>query len=176
MVFLCNVQYLARSNPDAELLLLKEAGSGLCDDKGHFATVFACRPNGDLNVLAQGHEKVHQAFNGEGPRLAAHEARDVRLLNTQNFTGLGLGEAAFFDEAINFQGEAGFELLALGIGKAEIGKDITAAFFDPDLGVPFHFSCAFLCNPVQRRSGILRPIEPHKRPAQYRAARALERP
>src|SRR3972149_7431702 len=150
IMFLCNLQFLVRPDPDAELLLLKEAGSGLCDDKGHFATALACRPDGDLNVLAQGHEKVHQPFNREGPRLAAHEARDVRLLNTQNFTGLGLGEAAFFDEAINLQGEAGFELPPLGIGKAEIGKNIAAAFFDPDLGVPFHFSCAVLCNPAQR--------------------------
>ena len=82
--------------------------------------------------------------------MAPHETRDVRLLDTQNFAGLGLGEAAFFDEAINLQGEAGFELLARGIGKAEVGKDVAAAFFDPDLGIPFHFSCAFLCNPVQR--------------------------
>jgi ABC-type sulfate/molybdate transport systems ATPase subunit len=44
--------------------------------------------NGDLNVLAQGYKKVHQAFHGEGPRLAAHEARDMRVLDTQNFSGL----------------------------------------------------------------------------------------
>jgi hypothetical protein len=77
----------------------------------------------------------------------------VRLLYTQNFPGLGLGETAFFDEAINLQGKAGFELLARGIGKAEVSKDVAAAFFDPDFGAPFHFfhfSCAFLCNPVQR--------------------------
>jgi hypothetical protein len=41
--------------------------------------------------------------------LAPHEDRDVRLLDTQNFTSLGLGEAAFFDKAINLQGEMGFE-------------------------------------------------------------------
>ena len=74
----------------------------------------------------------------------------MRLFDTQNFPSLGLGEAAFFDEAINLQGEAGFELLARGIGKAEVGEDVAAAFFDPDLGVLFHFSCAFLGNPVQR--------------------------
>jgi len=117
--------------------------------------VLACGPDGDLNVLAKGHEKVHQAFNGERPRLAAHEARDVRLLDTQNFARLGLGEPALFDEAINLQGEAGFKLLALGIGKAEVGKDVAAAFLDLDLGVPFHFSCAFLCNPVLRPQAVV---------------------
>ena len=76
-------------------------GSGSCDDKGYFTTGFACGSDGDLNVLAQGREKVHQAFNREGPRLAAREARDMRLLDTQNLSGLGLGEAAGFDEAIN---------------------------------------------------------------------------
>ena len=127
-----------------------QAGSGSCHDKGYITTGFACRSDGDLNVLAQSCKKVHQAFNGEGPRLAAHEARDMRLLDPQNFPGLGLGEAAGFDQAINLQGEAGFELLALGMNKAEVGKDIATAFFDPDLGVLFHFSCAFLGNPVQR--------------------------
>ena len=29
------------------------------DDNGYFASRFACRPDGDLNVLAQGREKVH---------------------------------------------------------------------------------------------------------------------
>ena len=71
--------------------------------------------------------------------MTAHEARDMRLLDTQNFPGLGLGEAACFDEAINLQGEAGFELLALGIGKAEVGKDVATAFLDPDLGVLVSF-------------------------------------
>ena len=33
--------------------------SGSCDDNGYFASVLACRPDGDLNVLAQGHEKAH---------------------------------------------------------------------------------------------------------------------
>ena len=35
------------------------AGSGSCDDNGYFASLLACRPDGDLNVLAQGREKVH---------------------------------------------------------------------------------------------------------------------
>ena len=60
--------------------------------------------------------------------MASHEARDVRLLDTKNFTGLGLSQAAFFDEAINLQGEVGFELLARGVSKAEVGKNIAAAF------------------------------------------------
>jgi hypothetical protein len=35
-----------------------QAGSGSGDDNGYFATVLACRPYGDMDVLAQGREKV----------------------------------------------------------------------------------------------------------------------
>ncbi len=84
----------------------------------------------------------------------------MRLLDAQNFPSLRLGKATDFDQAINLQGEAGFELLSRGIGKAEIGKDVAATFFDPDLGVPFHFSCAFLCNPVQQPQAAVLSSKP----------------
>ena len=51
----------------------------------------ACRPDGDFHILPQGSKEVHQALDGEGPRLAAHEAGDMRLLDAEDFPGFSLG-------------------------------------------------------------------------------------
>ena len=59
--------------------------------------VLASGPDGDLHILSQGGEEVHQALDGEGSRLATHEAGNVRLLDTKDLTGFGLGKAALLD-------------------------------------------------------------------------------
>jgi hypothetical protein len=41
-------------------------------------------------------------------------------------------EATCLDEAVNLQGEAGFQELLFGMRKAEIGKDVSTAFLGPD--------------------------------------------
>ncbi len=56
----------------------------------------------------------------------------MRLLDAEDFAGLGLGKAALLDEAVNLQGKAGLDLLALGIGKAEVSKNVAGAFLDRD--------------------------------------------
>ena len=49
-------------------------------------------PHGDFDVLPEGGKKLHQAFEGVGTGLAAHQARDVGLPNAEDFSGLGLRE------------------------------------------------------------------------------------
>ncbi len=58
----------------------------------------------------------------------------MRLLDAEDFTGGCLRKLAAFDEAIDLQREMRLELLALGVRKSQIGKDIAAAFLNPVVG------------------------------------------
>src|SRR6266567_1051931 len=109
-----NVSYLGHG--------VKEAGrplktTGLLGDEGDFAVFLASGLYGDLHVLAEGGEKVHDALDGNGDGPIAHQGRDMRLLNAENLAGNGLLEAAFFDEAVNLKREPRFQELLLGMGQ-----------------------------------------------------------
>jgi hypothetical protein len=124
-------------------------------DEGHFAVFFASGLYGNLDVLAESGEKVHEALDGEGTGAVAHQSRDVRLLDAEDLAGFGLLEAAFFDEAVNPQRERGFQELLLGVGKTEVGKNISTAFLHPDRSFcsRSHISSAFLRESVRRQPG-----------------------
>lgn len=85
-------------------------------DKGDFALFFARGLDGDLDVLAQGGEKVHEALDGKGASPVAHQGGDVRLLDAEDLAGFGLLEAAAFNETINLQGQLGFQELLFRMG------------------------------------------------------------
>ena len=74
---------------------------GSRDDDGDVAVFLARGPHGDFDVLPEGGKKLHQAFEGVGTGLAAHQARDVWLPNAEDFSGLGRREPALRDEAID---------------------------------------------------------------------------
>ena len=77
----------------------------------------------------------------------------MRLLDAENFAGIGLLEAAFFDEAVDLQREPRFQELLLGMGQTEVGKNVAAAFlhlYGP-FGSRSHVSSAFLCESVRRQ-------------------------
>src|SRR5436309_1990054 len=124
-------------------------------DEGDLALFLAGGPDDDLNVLAKSGEKVHKAFDGKGTCAIAHQGRDVRLLDAENLPGFGLLEAAFFYEAVNLQGQPGFQELLFGVRETEISKDIPGAFLRA--GGSFcshsHFSFAFLREAVRLRPG-----------------------
>ena len=44
----------------------------------------------DLHVLPKRCEEVHKAFDGKGASAVAHQRRDVRLLDAENFFGFHL--------------------------------------------------------------------------------------
>jgi len=81
-------------------------------------------PYGDFDILAEGGQKIHQTLDGKDSGLAAHQAGDVRLRDAEQYSRLGLGEIAFFDETVDLQSQARLELLALGVGEAEIGETL----------------------------------------------------
>src|SRR5713226_9756510 len=124
-------------------------------DEGHFAVSFASRLYGDLDVLAEGGEKVHETLDGKRTGAVAHQGRNVRLLDAENLAGFGLLEAAFFDEAVNLQRKLGFQELLFGMGETEVGKNISTTFFRPDRfsWSGSHVSSAFLCGGVPPQPG-----------------------
>src|SRR5258708_42683 len=54
--------------------------------------------HGNLHILSQQSEKLHEAFHGQGSRAVAHERRNVGLLDTQDFSSFGLLKAPSFNK------------------------------------------------------------------------------
>src|SRR5216683_2799665 len=123
--------------------------------EGDFAVFLASGLHGDLYVLAEGGEKVHEALDGKGTGAIAHQGRNVRLLDAEDLAGFGLLKAAPFNEAVNLKRKLGFQELQFGMGETEIGKNISAAFFHPDWFScsGSHVSSAFLCGGVPPQPG-----------------------
>jgi hypothetical protein len=115
----------------------------------------ARRPYGDLNVLAEGSQKIDETLHGEVARLPAHQTRNMRLPDAKDLSSRRLGDSAVFDKPVDLQREARLDPLALGIGKAQISKDVAATFFDPNSAILPHLSSALLCNPaLPRRAAV----------------------
>src|SRR5580704_1437857 len=125
-------------------------------DERHFAVFFARGLEGNLHVLAQSGEKVHEAFDGKGTRTIAQQGRNVRLLDAQNLSSFGLPEATLFNDAVDLQRELCFQKLLFGVGQTEVSKNIPTAFYC--LGGSFcsrsHVSSAFPCGAVRLRPSV----------------------
>ena len=50
----------------------------------------------DLDILIERHQEAQQAFHGELAEFAAQHLRDIRLADSEQFSGFHLLEAAFF--------------------------------------------------------------------------------
>src|ERR1035437_2281558 len=109
------------------------------------------RPHGDFNILPKGGQEVHQALDREVAGSPAHQTGNVRLFDAQYCASRRLRESSILDQPVDLQREAGLELFALGVGKAEVGKDVAATLLDPYSVVLLHLSSAFLCSPVLPR-------------------------
>jgi len=57
----------------------------------------------NLDILPQRGEKFHKALYRKAARTVAHECRDVRLLDAQDFSSLGLLEAPRLNKPVNLQ-------------------------------------------------------------------------
>jgi len=79
--------------------------------------------------------------------LPAHQTGNVRLFDAQYRASLGLRESSILDQPVDLQREAGLELFALGVGKAEGGKDVAATLLELESVALLHLSSAFLCSP-----------------------------
>jgi len=101
-------------------------------DNGNFSMLLARRAHGDLHVLPEMGQELHQALDRKHPRPVAHQRRDVRLLDAKDCPSPGLGEAAVFDDPVYLQREARLQQLLLGMRQVEIGKDIAAPLVRPN--------------------------------------------
>jgi hypothetical protein len=68
---------------------------------GHLSVVFARRPHGYFNVLAESAEEVDEATDREVARTIARLRRDMGLRNAEDFPSFGLGDAAVLDDALD---------------------------------------------------------------------------
>lgn len=95
-------------------------GQSRLRDDGEVAVGFARGADGDLHVLAERGEKLHQAAHGKTARTIAHQQGDMRLLDSENLARLGLSEAALLDQTVDLQCPAGLEQFLLGMGKPQV--------------------------------------------------------
>jgi len=68
---------------------VEDAEEGL-GHEGDFAVFLASGLHGDLHVLAEGSQKVHETLDGKGTGAVAHQNRNVRLLDAENLASFGL--------------------------------------------------------------------------------------
>src|SRR5262249_17472802 len=68
---------------------------------GHLTVVFARRPHGYFNVLAESCEEVNEAAYREVARAIAGQRRGMGLRNAEGFPGFGLGNTALPDDAVD---------------------------------------------------------------------------
>ena len=85
-------------------------------------------PDRHFDVLPEADQKLEQPSNRKASRAIAHQEGDVGLLDAERRRRLALRHAPLPDDAVNPEREAGLNQLLLGVGQAEIGKDIGAAF------------------------------------------------
>jgi len=98
--------------------------------RGKLRVFLASGFHGDLDVLGEGGEKVHETLDGKGTGAVAHQGGNVRLLDAEDLASFGLLEAAFSKEAINLERKLCLQEFLLGMGETRSAKNISTAFFD----------------------------------------------
>jgi len=87
------------------------------------------RSHRDLHILPQCSEKLHKPLHRKRARAVAHKRRDMRLLDAQNLSSLGLLEPTSLNQPVNLQRQPRFQKLLPRMRKAEISKNVPATFF-----------------------------------------------
>lgn len=80
--------------------------------------------NNQINLVIQPIQAANQALDRKLAHAAINKLGHVRLLQSEQGGGLGLGQLAAFDDLVDFTNEFGLEKLLLRIGEPENGKDI----------------------------------------------------
>src|SRR3989442_8956393 len=74
----------------------------------------------------------------------------MRLLDAEDLSSLRLGKFPLFDHAVYLQRQACLKKLLVGIGETKVLKNVTATFFNFDLGLSLrHIISAFPYGAVQ---------------------------
>src|SRR6266702_3858713 len=105
-------------------------GLGGSDDQdAGDACGFAAGADFDDYVVFEGGGKVHEALDGEAFEFVALEGGDLGLVDAEDVGGLCLGEFASDEDFVDHDAEAEFGVEFLGVGQAEVGKDVARTDF-----------------------------------------------
>jgi hypothetical protein len=97
-------------------------------DNRNLPVPLAYRAHGDLDVLAQLGQELHEALGRKDPRPVAHQGRDVRLLDAEDLAGLGLGQPTILDQLVDLQREARLQQLLFGMGRSRSANTLPLPF------------------------------------------------
>jgi hypothetical protein len=86
--------------------------------------------NDDVDRAVQPPQHAQQPLDGDVPKAAAEQSRDVGLADSDQPRRGALAKAALGHHGGDLADEPGLGMMASGIGKAEIGEDIAAASFN----------------------------------------------
>jgi hypothetical protein len=92
--------------------------------------------NHDLDISVKPSQEFHEAIDRVFPKIASEHARDLGLTDSHALSGLRLGQLALPRQAVDFRDDLRLEQVGLGVGQAEIGKDVVTSGFD--LNFPRH--------------------------------------
>jgi hypothetical protein len=95
---------------------------GVDGDPGGTGTGFGA--DDDLDIVSEGDEETHEAFDGVALQLVVEQGGDFWLRDIQQFGNFGLGEALLLDDAADGGSETGFGVEFFGVGELEIGEDV----------------------------------------------------
>src|SRR5437773_12328872 len=93
-------------------------------DNGNFSMLLARRAHGDLHVLPETGQELHQALDRKHPLQVAHQRRDVRLLDAKDCPSPGLGAASVSDDPVYLQLQASLQQSLYVMRQVRMGKDI----------------------------------------------------
>ena len=93
-------------------------------------TAGGSRRDPDLDVLAKLGEELHQALDRKPVQAVAHQVRDVRLYDPEQFRGPRLRKLALREHAVHFQCELDLERAFLRVRVAKIGEYIAGSGLD----------------------------------------------
>jgi hypothetical protein len=88
---------------------------------------FAVRPGGDFDILVECRQHSHQPRDRISPVVATQDVREVGLLDTEQLGRVDLRQFSFLYQAAQLNDQRGFQLMLVGIGEAEVGKDVAVA-------------------------------------------------
>ena len=97
----------------------------------------------DFNIAAKPGQEPHQTFNGHVPKLPVEQPGHVRLTQSHAFGRRDLGQFLRVDGPLNSGHQFGLEQMRLGVGIAEISKNILCAAYDAGISILFHNAFPF---------------------------------
>ena len=94
------------------------------------------RPYHHDDIPIEAAHAAQQAFERELVYPAGDQGGYIRLLQSEQVSGLGLGQLAALEDVADFTDELRFQQLFLGPLETEVGENVAAAAFDGEFG--FH--------------------------------------